>query len=352
MTDPNNASMLNRKQMGGIHAGKGFNAQLAYLCIKLLYWCVDPDFSHAMNEGADDINLLFERGGQRERHYLQLKDHQVDRPEFLEVIEQFKAMHAADPEIVRFILVARTLHDDVKAIERALARIRGAHAIQKETKTEEDTINHLDKLLTGLKLPATADWALQYLDIEDSIHIRAWPDSIQTLLNEFVGQTQSLQAFENAMRPALVRAFESIQSFVTVNLGNAFSREDVFQVIRRAVDEFDQKTQLEGLGIFLDAWGDPDARAREAHDAIIDWREYFDRQTRSIPPVETWTGVLQPELAELQKRFRALGINRHVTLRGNAPLSVGLAVGAAFSAVKAYKLTIIQREDLWASNEP
>ncbi|GHF58696.1 hypothetical protein HNQ07_004077 [Deinococcus metalli] len=351
MTNPDDASMLNRKQMGGINAVKGFNAQLAYLCIKLLYWSVDPDFTHAMNEGADDINLLFERSGRRERHYLQLKDHHVGRTEFAEVVRHFKTMHAADTSIVKFFLVARTFHDDVKAVERALERIRGAQAIHAGTKTEEDTVAHLDGLLTDLKLPDTAQWALQHLEIEDSVHIRAWPDSIQTLLNEFIGQTQSFKVFENALRPALVRAFDAIQAFVTDHLGQAFSRDDVFAVIRRAVDEFSQNTQREGLGVFLDVWGDPDARAREAHDAIVDWRTYFDRATRTVPPVETWTDVLQPELDDIQRRFRTLGTNRHVTIRGNAPLSVGLAVGAAFSAVKSYQLTIIQRDTAWASND-
>lgn len=217
------------------------------------------------------------------------------------------------------------------------------------SKTESDTVAHMDRLLADLKLPGTAAWALEYLDIEDSVHIRAWPDAVHTLRNEFVGQTQSLEEFESALRPALVRAFESIQAFVTENLGMAFSREAVFNVIRQAVSEFDRKIQVEGLGMFLDVWGDPDAQTREAHDAVIDWREYFDRTTRSVPAVTTWTEVLQPELAGIQQRFRASGTNRHVTIRGNAPLSVGLAVGAAFSVVKSYRLTIVQRGESWSS---
>ncbi|WP_412026484.1 SAVED domain-containing protein [Deinococcus yunweiensis] len=350
MSDTNDASLLGKQGMGGIHGGKGFRAQDAYLCVKLPYWFADPGFTHALNEGSGDIDLRYERAGRVERHYLQVKDHPISRSEFREVVEQFRIKHKADPELRRFIVVGGGLHDDVKAFQRALARLRGAAVMHEGSATEAATLADLQALVTDLKLPVTAGWALEHLDIEDSEHVRTWPNSAASLLNDFVGQTLSLEGFEHALRPGLVRAYQAVQAHVVNNFGVTLSREDMLDVVRRAMADFRGQTQAEGLGIFFDVWGDPDAQARLAHDAVIDWREHFDRETRLVPPVETWTQVLQPELAELQRRFRASGTNRHVTIRGQAPLSVGLAVGAAFSAVKGYRLTIEQRGALWASD--
>lgn len=350
MTQSNDASLLGRQGMGGINGGNGYSAQAAYLCIKLPYWFANPDFTHALNEGSGDIDVRFERAGRAERHYLQVKAFTVSRSDFREVVQQFWDKHQADPELCRFVLVSGGLHADVKAFQRALARLRGAQPMHGGTPTEGATLADIQALVDDLQLPITAEWALEHLDIEDSEHIRTWPNSAASLLNDFVGQTQSLEGFELALRPGLVRAYEALQAYVASNFGTTLSREDVLGVVRRAVAEFQGQTQAEGLGVFLDVWGDPDAQARLAHDAVIDWREHFDRETRRIPPIETWTQVLQPELAELQRRFRASGTNRHVIVRGQAPLSVGLAVGAAFSAVKGYRLTIEQRGAPWASD--
>lgn len=350
MTDTNDASLLGKQGMGGIHGGKGFKAQDAYLCIKLPYWFTDPHLTHVLNEGSGDIDVRYDRSGQVERHYLQVKDHLVNRSEFRDVVEQFWTKHQADPELRRFVLVSGGLHEDVKAFQRGLARVRGARAMHEGSATEAATLADLRALVTDLKLPVTAEWALEHLDLEDSEHVRTWPNSAASLLNDFIGQTLSLEGFENALRPALVRAYEALQVFVADNFGTALSREDVLGVVRRAVAEFGAQAEAEGLGVFLDVWGDPNAQARLAHDAVIDWREHLDRETRHVPPVETWTQVLQPELAEVQRRFHESGTNRHVIVKGQAPLSAGLAVGATFSAVKGYRLTIEQRGTPWASD--
>ncbi len=352
MTDSSSASLIGKQGMGGIHGGKGYKAQDAYLCIKLPYWFAEPYCTHVLNEGSGDIDVKYERDGKVERHYLQVKDHLVDRAEFREVVQQFWDKHQADPEITRFVLVSGGLHKDVKAVRLALARLRGAEAMHGGTATEAATVTQLQEKVTDLDLPVTAEWLHEHVDIEDSEHIRTYPNSPRSLLNDFVGQTQSLPGFENTLRPALVQAYESLQAFISNNPGQTLAREDILDVIRRAVDESNRMTQAEGLGIFLDVWGDPNAEARLAHDAVIDWRDHFDRKTRRVSTVKTWAETLLPDLDEVQRRFRDSGTNRRVIVRGNAPLSVGLAVGAAFSAVKGYRLTVEQRGELWASDTP
>ena len=126
MTDPNDASLLSRQGMGGIHGGKGFRAQDAYLCIKVPYWLVDPELTHVLNEGTGDIDVRYERNGQIERRSLQVKDHVVDRSEFRDVIDQFWTKHQADPSICRFVLVSGGLHPD-RGARRFSARPAAAH---------------------------------------------------------------------------------------------------------------------------------------------------------------------------------------------------------------------------------
>jgi len=349
MNTSNDASLLSKQGMGGIYGGKGFKAQDAYLCIKLPYWFAEPHLTHVLTEGSGDIDIKLERDGRIERHYYQVKDHAVAPAEFREVLQQFADKQAADPSFARFVLVAGGLSPDVKALELALARVRGARAMHQGTPTYEATLQALRGTVIGLSLPVTVEWLLEHVDLEDSEHIRTWPNCAASLLNDFVGQTLSLQEFENSLRPALVRAFAALQVFVSENLGCTLARDDLLEVVRQAVTGFGRQTQAEGLGVFLDVWGEENAQARLPHDAMIDWRTHFDRTTRRVPSVEAWTRELLPELAEVQRRFHATGTCRHVIVRGGGPLTTGLAVGATFSAVKGYHLTIEQRGDSWES---
>lgn len=350
MTNTNDASLLSKQGMGGINGGKGFRAQDAYLCIKLPHWFADPQFAHVLNEGGDDIDLHYQRGSLKERHFLQVKDHLVDRSDFRGIVQRFWDKHQADPEIHRFVLVSGGLHPDVKAFRIALERLKGAKPVHDATPTEAASLDDLRLLVGNLNLPITAEWALEHLDIEDSHHIRTWPDSAESLEDEFVGKMLKLEGFKTALPPAVVRAYRSLRLLVVDNPGRSLSREQVLEVLNTAVTEFQQQAQIEGLGVFLDILGDSNAKARLTHDAVINWREHFDRETRRIPPVETWMQVLQPELAEIQRRFHDSGTNRHVIVKGQAPLSVGLAIGSAFSAVKGYRLTIEQRDIPWESD--
>lgn len=350
MSKPNeDASLLSKQSMGGINGGKGFKAQEAYICIKIPGWFADPSFSRILNEGSGDIDIRFERDGQVERHYYQVKDHLVDKSEFRAVLEQFKQKHEADAEFNRFILVSGGLHPSIKSFQVALERVRRAADMHAGTATGQASEEALQQHLADLDLPVDAAWALAHLEVEDSEHIRTWPNSTESLRDEFVGKTWKV--YTKAQRPGLSRAFDALHTFISGAMGQTLSREELEAVLHQAIAENNLEIQNDGLSLFLDVWGDQDAKARAGHDAILNWRNHFDRETRRVPSTFTWTKELLPELNEIQQRFRDAGTNRHVHIRGNAPLSVGLAVGAAFAAVKGYRLSIDQHSDVWHSDE-
>jgi SMODS-associated and fused to various effectors sensor domain len=350
MSDTNNeASLLSKQSMGGINGGKGFKAQDAYICIKVPTWFDDPDFSMLLNEGSGDIDVRFQRGGRDERHYYQVKDHPVDRPGFADIVLQFKTKHDAEQAFSRFVLAAGGLHRDVKSFQVALERVRAAQGMHQGTATGNASVADLDARIADLKLPIDSTWALAHLHIDDSVHIRTWPNTAESLRDEFVGKTWKM--YQQAQQPALSRAFDALQALISASMGKTLEREALTDVIKQAIADYDREAQVDGLSLFLDVWGDPDARARVGHDAVLQWREFFDRDSRQIPTVQEWAEDRLPELQEIQRRFRDAGSNRHVFIRGNAPLSVGLAVGAVFSKVKSYHLTIDQHGDLWTSSQ-
>jgi len=346
----NDASLLSKQSMGGINGGKGFKAQDAYICIKVPTWFDDPDFSMLLNEGSGDIDVRFQRGDRDERHYYQVKDHLVDRAGFAEVVLQFKTKHDADQAFSRFVLAAGGLHKDVKSFQAALERVRDAQKMHQGTATGSDSVADLDAHIADLKLPVDSTWALAHLHIDDSAHIRTWPNTAESLRDEFVGKTWKM--YHQAQQPALSRAFDALQALISASMGKTLDREALMNVVKQAIAEYDREAQTDGLSLFLDVWGDPDARARAGHDAVLQWREFFDRESRRIPTAQEWAKERLPELQEIQRRFRDAGSNRKVFIRGNAPLSVGLAVGAVFSKVKNYHLTVDQHGDLWTSSQP
>lgn len=87
-------------------------------------------------------------------------------------------------------------------------------------------------------------------------------------------------------------------------------------------------------------------------DYTVDWSAHFDRNTRKVPPSETWNVTLVPELTALKAQILASRPERLIRFRGRSALSTGIALGATFPAVGGWIFELPQppATDLWRSD--
>lgn len=349
--DHDSASLATRQSMGGIIGEKGYSAQALYVCLKLPYWLLDEGLEQVLVEGSSDVDVLYRRGERIERHYLQIKDHPVTPAELREVIRQFESKDAADPgTFFRFELVAKGFSSDILTLRNLLKRLRGAAPMYSGTKTEADTLTDLREAMNGLGLQVEPAWLLNKVYLEDSAHIRTWPEHRHGALNEFAGALADLPEYGKTLKPALARAFDPLRSHVADNTAQVLHRADLLRVIQKTVFDFQDEVGQSGLAVFVDHWGDPTYQASLEHDVLVDWRTHFDRETRRVPPPEVWDSEIVPELQEIERRLRAVQVARQVNIRGGGTLSMGVVLGQTFSGVKGYEVTVQQGPELWRSS--
>jgi hypothetical protein len=86
----------------------------------------------------------------------------------------------------------------------------------------------------------------------------------------------------------------------------------------------------------------------------LDWTEYFRRDTRKIPSLQTWNNSLFKDLQKAKKELDRHSQEAFIDLRGKLPLTALLAVGAMFPEVGGYRLRAEQptrgKTVLWRSD--
>ena len=318
--------------------------------MKLPYWLLDEDMEQIMLEGAGDIDVLFRRGDRVERHYFQVKDHLVTPGELRAVIQQFMDKDAADPgTFTKFVVVAKGFSEDILRLRYLLERVRGAATIYENTATAAETLADLHAVMTKLDLAVDSSWPLEKVELEDSAHIRTWPDSRAGAVNEFAGALADLPAYAKTLKPALARAFDTVRAHLADNTARALHRDALLGVIQKTVHDFQAEVEQAGLSVFVDHWGDPTYLARLEHDVLFDWRLHFDRDTRRVPLPEVWDTEFVPELRKTERQLRAMQAARQVHVRGGGTLSMGIVLGQTFSKVKGYEVAIQQGSERWSS---
>lgn len=88
----------------------------------------------------------------------------------------------------------------------------------------------------------------------------------------------------------------------------------------------------------------------------MDWTQFFDRERRKILSQSDWDVDMAPELTRIRGELALRPEGRFIDLRGKLPLSISLAVGAAFPEVAGFRFRTEQITGgiswLWRSDAP
>ncbi len=227
------ASLGSSKAAGGPTALKGFDFQRAYALTLLVDSLSDPAFNALIVEGAEDVELQFDKEGGIERRAVQVKGYRVTLGLAREIMADFHELDTASPGTWRSFAIACTgLDAKLQAIHNLLSSYRdpqgfyerGADGILANTRFE------LEQKLIAAGLPAA--FIIERVSFEPGL-----PDLVQ--LEEWV-RPRVLDALQRA-QPEMTRlaaedAYRRLQVLISESTRKALTREQAQAEIASAME--------------------------------------------------------------------------------------------------------------------
>lgn len=133
---------------------------------------------------------------------------------------------------------------------------------------------------------------------------------------------------------------------------NAIAFQNILQTdlpvlkIKKSPDEFPT--------LWIHGWDKQNYDGKPTEE--LDWTGHYSRNPSVIPSPEVWTTQLLPQLHKIKQDWSTTYRNRHISLRGKLPLSVGVAIGSMFSSAAGYSLDVEQStpgqgSSIWRSDK-
>ncbi|MCY1036814.1 SAVED domain-containing protein [Corallococcus sp. BB11-1] len=170
-------------------------------------------------------------------------------------------------------------------------------------------------------------------------------------LEGLVDERMSARGLRQGVEPRAI-ALDGIREWIEV--GGEAKRVDrlKLQAFIRARNLTAPRLDTPGLGLWVHGWVRREWRQPPAVE--LDWTQYFNRETRTVPHATFWRERLLPDLREARRRLAGRPEGTLIDFRGKVPLSAALAVGACFPEVGGDQFRVEQptRGDivLWRSD--
>ena len=242
------ATLSDKQARGGVIGGKGYGFQAAYIVSRIPHWLGDSDFAQFLQEGAGDVDVRFNRDGDEERWYVQVKNYEVKPTKAREVFEQFRETDAGTPgTYTRFTLACPGLNPDVKRLRDAVEDLRGAADFYRRGKDEiiDNTWDDLESLVTKLKLEVDVTFLVDKVYFDTDL---AGLTDDTSLCDLFVGRLLKLEPWSSVPPAAAADVYETLALRAHREIRRTCERDRIEATIRDAVAEFLAKAvQLEGI---------------------------------------------------------------------------------------------------------
>jgi hypothetical protein len=218
-TEPK-VSLGDRQSAGGPIALKGFDFQRAYALTLLVESLPDTAFTAVIVEGAEDVEVRFDREGTVERRAVQVKGYRVTLALAREIIAHFEKLDRDSPGTWREFAIACTgLDAKLQAIHNLQASYRDPQGFY-EAEADGILVNtraELEGKLAAAELPV--EFIVQRVTFEPGLpnlaQLEAWvrPRVLDALQRSRPEMTRA--AAEDAYRRLLVLVSESTRKSIT-----------------------------------------------------------------------------------------------------------------------------------------
>ncbi len=214
------ASLGSQKAAGGPTALKGFDFQRAYALTLLVESLPDPAFSDVLVEGAEDVELRFDKEGSVERRAVQVKGYRVTLALARKIIAGFAELDRASPGTwTSFAIACTGLDGTLQAIHNLQRSYRDPQGFY-ESETDGVLVGtraDLEQKVTAAGLPEA--FVIERVSFEPGLPDLAQPEEwvrprvLDALQRAYPEMTRP--AAEDAYRRLLVLVSESTRKSIT-----------------------------------------------------------------------------------------------------------------------------------------
>jgi len=340
----NNFSLFSPKGTGGVTGFRGYIFQDAYILSKLPEWLEDDSFSCVIKEGFEDVDVKYVEGESEKIHCYQVKNHFVDLTEFRDVLNNFYEKSSELKIKSTFILSSPGLKGTCNSIKTKIEDYRELLKIHCKslTTTKEDLNTSLKKIDINIPL----DFLVKNVFFDTNFG----PSNNYTrLCDQFVGAILRNEKFKD-MRPLVFYSiFNNLFSLFAGETRKVITKEDILKRITQNIASLQQVYKENGITVRLFHWEEEAFNLSQTWDLLLDWSEYFDRSTRTIPNSEIWNTTLVDDLNKAERDIRTSTDSKKIIFYPSACLSAGFLLGSTFKEVKGYSFDIHQRSEIWSS---
>lgn len=339
-------SLLHPMATGGIFGGAGYTFQDRYIVCHIPRWLTDPNFIRFMSEASGDVDIVFKNGTDFFYDHIQVKDHNVTKGEFKEILAAFVKIDIGMKRVYRhFILTSPSISSDVQALANALFRYKEAVRLfdLNDMKALETTKSELITRVEELGIKEHEKFILEKLNFE--IGKFDFNDN-GNCKRMFISTLVEHPVYKDYVISILHPVYSKLIEEVLAHRGKVMEHDQIHSLIKGVLSAMPQTMQENVL--HLHNWTNekfsPDATL------TIDWSIYFDRSTRSVPDAVSWNTQLIPQLTAVRQDLAKITTNRHIIFRGKCALSSGFALGMAFPEIGNWTFEVQQYSQVWRSD--
>jgi hypothetical protein len=230
-----------RRGMGGPIGGRGYRFQDRYTVARIPKLLSDPSFVELLPEGAEDLDIKYSDGKVVRHEYIQIKNHNVEKPEFRDIVENFlrvnKNMSGGD---VKFWLACSSLGSGVRTLADKLKRYRDVRDFYKDSPEDlATTLADVKESIENFGLANSADLIINRLFFHTNLPafdehdvVFSWFNTDLLKLPEY---SEILTASGSVLIESVKRVFTDILILVVESNGKILDRNAIVSCIKNAL---------------------------------------------------------------------------------------------------------------------
>lgn len=340
------SSLLSPQARGGDIAERGFQYQFNSTITLIPNWLAQDGFTEMILEALGDTEAKFFVPGVGLRHeFVECKNYRLKRSEFWKEIEHFWEIDQQDSDCYQqFILVCKSVADELKPITNALKRVRDPYSFY-EAAQQIQEISYTD----FVEVVKSQD---QSKDIADFLFlkVRFKLDSIDTEYHPRGLFTEEMKRyfpeFSKLSGDLTNAAYSKLTELVKSRTNQPIYRPELEKAIWQEVPEKDKPESTIRIHTLYDE------NINKGPDGCLqfDWTSFFGGSERNYPPSEEWNEKVIGELCRTKDWIVSTNREQRIYLSGHRRLSASIAIGSIFSAVSGFTIGMEIRDGVWWTN--
>jgi hypothetical protein len=338
-------SLLDPKATGGISAQKGIIFQDNYVMASIPSWMAMDGFTSFSQEASGDVEVKFfvpSRLGY-EFHLAEVKDHQLTNREFKRILSRFQHLYSMG-EHTRFVIVCAGLTDWLRPVANGLRRIQQLDGFYPQEPIMRDAVQDIIK--RGKKIGIEEDtvrFLVEHVEIQEDFQATNDDGDGKFRLQ----WSKHFPECSGISVGVLGNIVNGLRSLISTNKAREITRKEIEDIVHHAVDQNNYELFLRPVDFNII---NADIQTATTSKGLpFMWQEFFGGTNRIFPAPQEWTR-LHDELEATLGWMSQCRTSKEIRVPKQR-LSVSFAIGAVFSSVSGYSVSVIHNGNEWKTND-